>query len=201
MRAAGVAIVALAAVMLGALAPSAARAETAAWDVGALMRALGEVKTSRAHFVERRYLHMLSEPLKASGTLSYVAPDKLQKVTLEPKPETLVVDGDTLTVERAADGQPQSRRFSLQDHPEMFAFVESIRATLAGDLTMLNHFYTVSLAGSATGWQLALEPREARMRELVKQIRIAGSERSIHTVDTEERDGDRTEMIILEDAR
>ena len=36
---------------------------------------------------------------------------------------------------------------------------------------------------------------------MVKSIRITGSDVAIHTVDTEEVDGDRTEMIILEDRR
>ena len=163
------------------------------------MLSLQQVKTSRAHFVERRILKMLSEPLESSGTLVYVAPDKLQKTTLRPKPERLTVDRDKLTIE----GGPEehSRTVSLQDYPEIGAFVESIRATLAGDLPGLSRFYALSLSGDAGSWQLLLAPKEKKLQEMVRFIRFSGSNNTIHKVETLEGDGDVSEMTIVEDSR
>ena len=42
----------------------------------------------------------------------------------------------------------------LQDYPVLWAFVESIRSTLAGDLQSLNRFYRVELDGSERDWRL-----------------------------------------------
>ena len=49
-------------------------------------------------FVERKYLAMLTAPLDFSGTLVYTAPGRLEKNTLAPKPERLVLDQDKLTL-------------------------------------------------------------------------------------------------------
>jgi hypothetical protein len=162
-----------------------------------LMHALAMRKSSNAHFVERRYLKMLSEPLKSSGTLTYVAPDKLEKVTLWPRPQRMTVDGDRLFVAPGPDGNPKT--LSLATQPEVDAFVEAIRGTLAGDLPVLERFYTVGLAGSWSDWALRLEPKEAGARKLLASVLLKGRAAAIQTIDIQETDGDRTEMIILED--
>jgi hypothetical protein len=138
---------------------------------------------------------MLDKPVEASGTLIYLAPDQMQKITISPSWERLAVRQSTLTIEEAG----KSRSFSLADRPEIGAFVESIRSTLAGDLATLERFYTVTLTGDAGDWRLSLTPKEHKLQELVKDIRIGGSGRSIRTVETEEADGDRSIMRIVEE--
>lgn len=169
------------------------------WTVQQLMQSLRQVKASTAYFSERKELHMLNEPLTSSGTLSYVAPDKLQKTTLLPKLERLTIDGDKLTIERGDTGE--HRTVSLGDYPEIGAFVESIRATLAGDLSALERYYAIALEGNAGDWQMVLEPKEKRLRALVKAIRIAGRDTSIRSIVSEQGDGDRSEMSIVEQTR
>jgi hypothetical protein len=159
---------------------------------------LGRVRVAKAQFAERRYLSMLKEPLQFSGTLVYIAPDRLEKNTLRPRAESMVVDRDRLTIE--GDGGRQRRIMMLPDHPEIWAFVESIRATLAGDLTTLDRFYKVSLEGSSEEWQLLLEPSEAKMQAMVKSIRISGKASSIRIVEILEADGDRSVMTVFSDA-
>ena len=55
-------------VLIGMLAlaagPSAAAAD---WGVEQLMRELGQVKSSRAQFVERKHMAILNAPLESSG--------------------------------------------------------------------------------------------------------------------------------------
>jgi hypothetical protein len=162
-----------------------------------LMHALAARKSSNAHFIERRYLKMLSEPLKSTGTLTYVAPDKLEKVTLWPRPQRMTVDGDRLFIAPGPDSNPKT--LSLATQPEVDAFVEAIRGTLAGDLPVLERFYTVGLAGSWSDWALRLEPKEAGARKLLSSVLLKGQAAAIQSVDIQETDGDRTEMIILED--
>jgi hypothetical protein len=95
-----------------------------------LMQLLAQHKSGKASFIEKKYIGILEKPVESSGELAFTAPDKLEKRTLKPKSESLVLEGDNLTVD-----QPDRRRLtvSLQDHPEIAAFVQSIRGTLAGD--------------------------------------------------------------------
>jgi outer membrane lipoprotein-sorting protein len=185
---------------LAGLAASAQPAATAPqWGVPALMKAMAEVRAQTANFVERKYMSVLTQPLEASGTLVYLAPAKLQKDTLQPKPQRLVVEGDKLTIEDGA--QDRSRTLSLADYPQIGAIVESIRATLAGDQKTLEQFYAVALSGSAAQWQLLLTPRDRKVQEMVKSIRIAGHDAAIDEVETQEANGDRTVMTIVKAAR
>jgi hypothetical protein len=177
-----------------ALGEPAAPSES--WGLHELMLRLGAVQTATAHFVEHKYLHMLKKPLVASGTLVYMAPGHLQKDTLQPRPEHLLIDGDSLLIER--DGKTQT--LQLADYPQIGAFIEGIRATLAGDLAALDRIYAVRLEGSSEAWQLVLQPRDAKMQEIVHQILISGSEARVERIDTQEADGDRSEMTIIGDA-
>ena len=61
------------------------------------MQGLSKVPAAKGKFVERKYLAMLTAPLDSSGTLVYTAPGRLEKNTLAPKPERLVLDQDKLT--------------------------------------------------------------------------------------------------------
>ena len=169
------------------------------WGIAQLMQRLHQVKSASAQFTERKTLHVLTEPLVSSGTLLYVAPDQVQKITVLPKRERFAIDGDKLTI----DGETESRNrtLSLSEHPEIGGLVEGIRATLAGDLPALNRFYSVHLDGTADDWRLLLQPTAPKLQQFLKSIRIAGSGNKIHTVETEEADGDRSEMSIVEDAR
>jgi hypothetical protein len=77
--------------------------------------------------------------------------------------------------------------------------VAGIRATLAGNTATLTRYYTPTLTGSAADWSLRLEPQDARLRALLAVIRIRGEGSTIRSIETLERDGDRTEMTIMPD--
>ena len=175
---------------------AAADTPDASWSVEQLMQRFAQVKSAKGKFVERKHLRILSAPLESSGTLVYTAPGHLEKQTLTPKPESLVLDGDTLTFEDKTRNRRRTLR--LQEYPVIWAFVESIRSTLAGDLRGLNRFYRVGLEGSETDWRLTLDPRDPAIERMVSQIRIAGSRTSIRSVETTEAEGDRSVMTITE---
>jgi len=179
-------------------AASAQNVPSPQWGLEQLMARLRQVTQASARFHERKYFQIVEQPLDTYGTLSWAAPDRLEKLTLEPKRERFTVDGDRLTVEGT---DRKVRTMSLSEIPELRAFIESIRATLSGDLAMLERFYQVSLDGNAADWQLVLRPRESRMRQFVTSIRIFGSNAVVHRVITQEADGDRSEMTITEERR
>jgi outer membrane lipoprotein-sorting protein len=170
-----------------------------AWGIAQLMQTLAQVKSSSAQFTERKTMRMLSEPLVTSGTLLYLAPDQVQKITVLPKRERVAVRGDTVTLDGGQD--ERSRTLSLSDYPEIGGIVEGIRATLAGDLPTLSRYYAVQLDGSATDWRLLLQPIDPKLQKFLKSIRIAGDGNKVSTVVTEDGDGDISEMSIVEDVR
>lgn len=163
-----------------------------AWDVDQLMRALSAQKVARSTFVEKKYFAMLDAPVTSSGELSFTAPSRLERRTLKPRPELVVLDGGTLTITR---GERQMV-VQVQDHPALAALTESVRGTLAGDRQALERHFVLGLAGSPERWSLLLKPREARIRGYVLEIRISGERGEVRTVEIEQSDKDRSVMTI-----
>lgn len=168
-------------------------ANAAEWGMSDLMQMLSQHKSGTATFVDKKYIAMLDQPLESSGELSFTAPDHLEKRTLKPKPEAVFLDGDKLTLVRA-DGRKMT--VSLSDRPEVSAFVESIRATLSGDRSALERYYTVELNGTADQWQLTLTPVQPKMLKVINQIRIGGLRAQVKTIAFYQADGDHSVMTI-----
>jgi len=177
---------------------SAAEGDAGGWDLDHLMQELAQVKTAKGSFVERKHLSILNAPLEFSGTLVYVAPDRLEKRTLKPRPETMVLEGDVLTIDDGERKRPRS--LALQDYPVVRAFIESIRSTLAGDLPTLARFYKVELEGGERRWRLTLKPVDPKMREVVSEIRIGGESRWVSSIEIIEPGGNHSLMTVKRDA-
>jgi hypothetical protein len=168
----------------------AARADPA--DLDRLMSALAQRKHGHVTFVERKYLSILERPLESSGELLYDAPDRLEKRTVKPRPEDLVLEGGVLTAQRGR----HKYVLDLQQYPQVVPFIESIRATLAGDEPALERVFRLSFEGSLEHWTLELMPRDVKLAATVRQIRIAGEAAVVHSVSILESDGDRSELTI-----
>ncbi len=162
------------------------------WDIDRLMRGLAQIRSDHASFVEKKFIAMLDKPVESSGELFYTAPDRLEKRTLKPKPESMTVDAGTLVMERGR----QVHRLQLQDYPELAAFIDSIRGTLAGDRKALERNYRLSLEGTAERWTLQLLPLDEKMRAVVARVRIAGARDAVRSVEITQADGDSSLMLI-----
>lgn len=163
-----------------------------AWDLASLMADLARHPEGRARFVEKKSIALLDRPVVSSGELRFVAPDHLEKRTLQPRPETLVLDGDLLTIER---GQ---RKLSLRlsEQPGALALVDSLRGTLAGDLSALKRSYKLTLSGDPKRWTLDLLPDDQRIAEFVVRITFGGSRDRIEWIRYLQADGDSSVMTI-----
>ena len=180
------------------IALAAFTGSTLADDTGAMLSQLMQRLAKRQHghatFVEHQFIAILDRPLESSGELFYDSPDRLEKRTLAPKAESLVLDKGTLRVRRGA----RSYSLDLQDYPQIAPFIDSIRATLAGDLAALESTYALHFDEGAGGWTLVLVPREAKLAAVIARIRMTGSQDVISEVTVERADGDRTVMTIRE---
>jgi outer membrane lipoprotein-sorting protein len=164
----------------------------AEWGMDQLMQSLATTKSSRATFVEKKYIAMLDRPLESSGELLYVAPDRLEKRTIKPKPESMLIDGEILVIERAG----RKRTLQIQDYPELASFIDSVRGTLAGDRKALELSYKLKLEGDVEHWTLTLIPTNKKMAATIQQILIAGSRGNIATIDVIQSDQDHSLMTI-----
>ena len=171
---------------------TASPAAWAAWDIQQLMDTLAQNRSSHASFVEKKTIAMLERPVESSGELFYRAPNHLEKRTLQPKAESLVIDGSDLLIERGR----QKHRLQLEAYPELAAFIDSIRGTLAGDRQALERNYQLSLEGTAERWTLQLLPQGDRMLAVVQRIRITGLRDQVRSIEITQADGDSSVMRI-----
>lgn len=179
-------------VLAAGMLTATAHAADTAWTLDRLMSTLARNKSGRATFTETKTLSIAAQPIESSGELLFVAPDHLEKRTLAPKPEHLVIDGDKLTVER------NQRKFTmpLSQYPELGAFIESIRATLAGNRYALEAIYKVAIAGHGDDWTLTLSPIDARMQKVVSTITLEGTRDVLRSVAIRQADGDHSLMRL-----
>ena len=171
-----------------------------AFTLEELMRTLAQRGPENARFVEKKYLAVLdNKPIESSGELRYVPPNRIEKKTVKPKPESLVVDGEQAVVERGG----QRHTLKLGDYPDIAPFVDSIRGTLAGDRKSLERVYRLELAGDADRWTLMMLPSDAKLATIVQRIDVAGNRDQVRSIAILQGDGDRSVMTIdrMEDAK
>jgi hypothetical protein len=178
-------------VVLGVVA-AVAIAAAPGQDLDQLMALLAKRQHGHVSFVEAHFLAVLDRPVESSGELLYDAPDRLEKRTLKPKPETVILEHGVITAHRGH----HTYVLNLSDYPQIVPLIDSIRATLAGDRASLEHFFKVTLDGSLEHWTLLLLPSDPSVRKSVKQIRIEGAQDAIHTVEIQQADGDRSLLTI-----
>ena len=170
---------------------AAARAESPGSPLDELLARLGATQHRHATFTERFSSHLLDRAVDSSGELFYDAPDHLEKRTLAPRAERMVLDHGALTLER----RTRSIQTTLAAAPDVAPFVEAIRATLAGDRAALEHYFEVELERDAGGWSLVLVPR-AVLASKVAEIRIRGAADEITGVAIRLANGDASLMTL-----
>ena len=167
---------------------------TPAWalDLATVAAQLAQRKSGEARFTEERFVSGFDGPLRASGTLSFTAPDRFARFTTEPRAESMVVDGNSLVLKRGS----RSRQMALDTVPEVAALIEAVRGTLTGNALTLDRHFKVKVEGSATQWTLTLVPRDQRLATQVREIKIAGLVSDVRSVELWLAGGDRSLMLI-----
>ncbi len=175
------------------LAVTAGQVPASPWTLQQLIESLAAVKTVNATFREQKELAILQKPLVMTGNLRNRSPDYLKKQTLQPQEESYEVNEDWLVIETPTEGR---RQFHLNGYPLIRAFVEAIRATLAGDLPALERYYQVQLQGQAAAWTLRLLPIDKEIADYVTAIIIHGHDNRVLSIETLETGGDHSLMTI-----
>jgi hypothetical protein len=156
------------------------------------MSSLAQRKHGEVAYREEDYLAILDRPVKSSGVLVYDAPDRLEKRTLKPKKESLVLQGDDLTAQRGR----RIYHLQLSAYPQVAPLVAAIRDTLGGNEAALERVFKVDFTGTEDDWKLRLVPLDKDVARKVSTVEIAGARDEIRSVTISQVDGDRSVMTL-----
>jgi outer membrane lipoprotein-sorting protein len=158
-------------------------------DLDDLLRRIAAKSADEVGFHEERFLGVVTEPLKSTGTLLFRPPDTLIKKTETPFRETAIVDRDRLTVLDAEGAEIHS--ISLWASEEMRIVFDGLRAVLRGDAPALRQLFEISLSESDKGWQIDLTPRVSQGESQILQVLVRGRAGRIASFEIREANGDR----------
>jgi outer membrane lipoprotein-sorting protein len=164
----------------------------AAFGLDELMATLAQRKSGEARFAEERFVSSLDRTLNYTGTLSFSAPDRLERQTMTPRRESIIVEGNQLTMQRG----DRVRHLALDAVPELAAMVTAMRGTLSGDGSALRRYFKTTVDGRAARWTLTLVPLDFRLLGVVRQMRIDGMHADVRVVELQLADGDRSVTTI-----
>ncbi len=181
----------LAAVALTLLA--AARGETTpALTLDELLHQMATTRGVVAEFREVKELALLELPLETRGTLYFLPPDRLARVTRAPAATRLVLDGSRMRFEDATGASD----VDLVDNPVARHFAENLMALWRGDRALLERLYKLDFHAEAARWELTLAPRSAPLDHFIASIRLRGDAAEMREMDLLEKDGDRTLTVF-----
>ena len=189
---AALALIAHAANPPAAPAPAAVAPAPAGDPLDELLRELAAQRRGHVAFTEVQHLAILDRPLESSGELLYEAPDRLEKHTLKPRPETLTLRHGMLSATRGG----RTRTVELGAHPQLAPLIESLRATLSGDRRALEQVFSTQLEGDLAHWRLRLTPRNRETARVVKEVLISGEHARLQTVEIFQTDGDHSRLTL-----
>lgn len=182
------------AALSGSLLALAAWCAPSAWalDLPELAQLLSQHRNAEARFAEERFVSGLDQPLRSTGTLSFTPPDHFTRTTLTPRPETLSVEGNRVTLTRGG----RTRHMTLDAVPEATALLQAMRGVLSGDLSALQSNFEARVLGNATRWRLSLRPLAQRVGTQVRELDIEGERGQLKTVEVLLAGGDRSVMTV-----
>jgi hypothetical protein len=140
-------------------------------DLEKLMHYFATSRGLEAEFREEKTLPLLALPMRAEGVIYFVPPDRMARFTFVPEQSSLLVTGERLRIEDSLGVE----EVDLAAQPTARQFVDQLLVLFRGDLAALRRDYEVQFEGGADAWQLRLESRSARVRQLIREVVMRGS--------------------------
>ena len=162
-------------------------------DLDALLARLARPAPDTTSFVEVRFSSLLETPILVSGRLEHRQDGSLVRRVDSPYREVTELRGENVTVEREGS---KPRHFSLNRAPELRGMLASFAALLQGDRQMLDRYFVVALQGTDARWEIALSPRDAKLKNRLSRITVNGRDDRPRCFTLEEPDADASLMAI-----
>ena len=165
-----------------------------AWalELDGLMSLLSQRKSGEARFTEERFVSGLNGPLLASGRLTFAAPDRFARYTLQPRVESMEVEGNRVLLKRGS----RSIQMALDAVPELAVLSDAMRGTLNGDAQTLQRHFRAEVSGTDKQWTLILTPLDSRLAGQVSQLEIGGVQADVRSIELTLSGGDRSLMRV-----
>ena len=171
----------------------AIQASAAEWNRMELMMLLATPEGSEQSYTETKELAFLETSVVSQGRLIFTPPDQLVKQVDKPDVSRYEITGDIMTISRPGE---VNQIVSIDTHPLLRVFIDTLRAVLAGDVKSLEHHYSLKLTGTRSAWQLHLSPLDNQLATLVESLVINGQNKQIKQMITQEQGGDRTTLTL-----
>ncbi len=171
-------------------APQAAGSQPA--TLQELMTSMADTPGVVAEFVETKHLALLDAPMQTRGTLYFIPPKRLARITVAPGRSTLVIDGDRLVFSDETGDQT----LDLAGNPIARVFVDNFIVLFNGDLTELERRYRTRFTIDGESWSLRLVPKRAPLAEAIASITMTGDGGGMRSMAMRETQGDLTETAF-----
>ena len=172
--------------------PAKVPAAISAISLESILARISAQATQEAAFTEALHTALLDAPVTSAGVLRFDAPGRLEKRTVKPRAESLVLDGDLLILER----EGRKRTLPASQMPGVAALVGALRDVLAGRPAAIRRLFRVEVQGTEHAWQIDLLPADIDAASLVSRITLTGGA-AIDRIETRLADGDRSDLRIL----
>lgn len=178
--------------LLALLAAAAAGAEPAIpsgpLTLEALMQRMASTSGVRAEFREEKRLALLESPLVSEGTLYFIPPSRMARITTRPGASKLVIDGERMSY----TDETGASDVDLAGNRVARAIVENFVVLFAGDLAALRERYRVEFASQELRWHIQLEPKQAPLSQFLASVEMKGVGPALEEMEIREADGDLT---------
>jgi len=185
---------ATAALLIGLSALRTQAADSRAYSLEEVDRALGEAKTVFTHFVQERHLSLFKEPLCSEGYLCFEQPGRIRWEVTAPYRSILVSDGSGVAQFEWVDERWKKLEIGLA--AAMQNVVSQIAGVMKGQYARSGREYSVELANTEDGPVVTLVPQHAKMRKMIKaiEVHISADLKATRRVILRESTGDFTDI-------
>lgn len=158
--------------------------------VARVVSAQRELRSLRAHFRQTKKTALLLAPVSSTGTLSYLAPDRVRWDYQTPRPMAVIYADGVLTTVPENGGRVDR----LPVPRKQRRFVGVLAGTVPLDDLISRFRVTLADPGPPAPYRLTLEPTHRVVRRRLKVVRLEVDRRLLLpvAVEYEEADGDST---------
>jgi len=135
---------------------------------------LSSFEILKSSFQQTRYVSGLSAPLESSGHLLLARNNGLAWIQAKPFEVSFIFTEDLFT--EVFPGQPK-KITKKTDKAQIFKLTNLFATFFSGGHKVLKDFFDLQLSSeSAQLWQIILVPKNSRLKKIIKEVHIQGSQ-------------------------
>lgn len=157
-----------------------------------LMQHMATTSGVRAEFHEVKQIALLEKPLESDGTLYFIPPARMARITRAPGATTLVINGAHMSYSDTTG----ANSVDLSGSRVARTIVENFVVLFNGDLSALREHYSVGFEAAGARWHMRLAPKGPPVSQLIASIELRGDGPALEQMVVVEKEGDRTTTLF-----